>query len=56
MTKRYLVRYEKGAQKALKKIGKFQASILLAWIEKNLVGTEDPRQHGQGLVANKSGE
>lgn len=56
MTKRYLVRYEKGAQKALKKMDKFQASILLAWIEKNLVGTEDPRQHGKGLVANRSGE
>ncbi|MHC5268440.1 type II toxin-antitoxin system RelE family toxin [Enterococcus sp. LJL98] len=56
MTQHYLVRYEKGAQKALKKMDKFQASMILSWIEKNLVHTENPRQHGKGLVANRSGE
>ncbi|MDT2598689.1 type II toxin-antitoxin system RelE/ParE family toxin [Enterococcus hulanensis] len=56
MTKHYLVRYEKAAQKALKKMDRFQASMIISWIEKNLVGTDNPRQHGKGLVANRSGE
>lgn len=56
MTNKYLVRYEKRAQKTLKKMDKFQASMILSWIEKNLVDTDNPRQHGKGLVANRSGE
>lgn len=49
------VRYEKEAQKALKKMDKFQAKIILNWIEKNLVGCNDPYQQGKGLTADKSG-
>ena len=56
MTKDYLVRYEKAAQKALKEMDRFQASMIISWIEKNLVGTDNLRQHGKGLVANRSGE
>ena len=56
MTKHYLVRYEKAAQKVLKEVDRFQASMIISWIEKNLVGTDNPRQHGKGLVANRSGE
>ena len=52
---KYSVRYEKEAQKILKKMDKYQAKIILNWIEKNLVGTENPRIHGKGLTANKSG-
>lgn len=37
-------------------MGKHQASILMAWIKKNLVDTMDPRKHGKGLVGNRSGE
>ncbi|EJC3745780.1 type II toxin-antitoxin system RelE/ParE family toxin [Enterococcus faecium] len=51
----YQVRYEREAQKALKKMDKFQAKVILNWIEKNLVGTDDPRRYGKGLTANKSG-
>lgn len=51
----YQVRYEKEAQKALKKMDKFQARTILNWIEKNLLNTENPRQHGKGLVEDKSG-
>lgn len=52
----YTVRYEKNAQKALKKMDKHQARLLLSWISKNLEGTENPRAHGKGLVGNKSGQ
>ena len=51
----YQVRYEREAQRALKKMDKFQAKVILNWIEKNLVGTDNPRRHGKGLTANKSG-
>lgn len=53
---KYQVRFEKRAQKTLKKMDKHQASIIMAWIKKNLVDTTDPRTYGQGLTANRSGE
>ncbi|MBQ9887249.1 MAG: type II toxin-antitoxin system RelE/ParE family toxin [Lachnospiraceae bacterium] len=30
--------------------------MIKAWIEKNLVGTSDPRAHGKGLTSNRSGQ
>lgn len=50
----YQVRYEREAQKALKKMDKFQVKVILNWIEADFVGTEDPRRHGKGLTDNKS--
>ncbi|SFP68748.1 type II toxin-antitoxin system RelE family toxin [Salibacterium halotolerans] len=52
----YQVRFEKRAQKALKKMDKYQAGIIMAWIKKNLEGTAEPGVHGKGLTANRSGE
>lgn len=52
----YEVRFEKRAQKTLKIIDKHQAGMLMAWINKNLVGTTNPRAHGKGLAANRAGE
>jgi len=52
----YKVAFESNTQKTLKKIDRYQAQIILSWIKKNLVGTENPRQYGKGLVANHSGE
>ena len=52
----YRVRIDKSAQKFLKKMDKFSAGVILDWIEKNLEGSEDPRRHGKGLTANRSGE
>lgn len=53
---KYEVRFEKRAQKALKKIDKHQALIIMAWIKKNLVESTDPRRFGKGLTENQSGE
>jgi mRNA interferase RelE/StbE len=52
----YDVMYTKQAVKELKKIDVPTRAIILGWIEKNLVGCEDPRAKGKGLTANKSGE
>lgn len=35
---------------------RYTAAMLLGWIRKNLEGCEDPRQHGKGLTANRSGQ
>jgi len=52
----YEVRFEKRAQKILKKMDKHQAFMIMSWIKKNLVNTTNPRQFGKGLTGNKSGE
>ena len=52
----YHVEFSKAALKELKKMDKYNASMILGWVRKNLEGCEDPRQHGQGLTANRSGQ
>ena len=42
--------------KSFKTLDKQTQKIIKAWIEKNLVGCENPRIHGKGLTANKSGQ
>ena len=53
---RYSVEYTTQAVKALKKLDSQTRRLILAWIEKNLVGCENPRIHGKGLTSNRSGE
>lgn len=52
----YQVEYTEQAIKELRKIDKHTQFFILAWIEKNLVDCENPRQHGKGLTANRSGQ
>lgn len=42
--------------KSFKKLDRQIQRMMKAWIEKNLVQAEDPRQHGKGLAANRSGQ
>jgi len=49
----YDVQYSDSALKAIKKIDRYQAKIIISWIEKNLVGCKDPRFHGKPLVGDK---
>lgn len=51
---KYTVEYTDKAIKSLKKLDKSVLKMIKSWIEKNLVGTENPRQHGKGLTFNKS--
>lgn len=46
---KYKVIYEKKAIKSLSKIDKGQQAIILAWVEKNLVDTDDPKKYGRAL-------
>lgn len=52
----YIVEYTPQAIKDLKKLDKHTRKLILAWIEKNLVDSSNPRQHGKGLSANRSGQ
>lgn len=42
--------------KEFKKLDSYTKCMIKAWIEKNLIGCTDPRQHGKGLTANRSGQ
>ncbi len=53
---KYKVEFTKKALKDLKKLDKATASLILGWVRKNLDGCENPRAHGKGLTANRSGE
>ena len=52
----YKVEFTQRALKELKKIDRHTAALILGWIRKNLEGCENPRLHGKGLTANRSGE
>ena len=52
----YDVHYSENARKELRKIDRHQAKIILAWIEKNLIGCENPRRHGASLGYDRKGE
>ncbi len=53
---KYSVEYTPRAVKELKKLDKQTRALIFGWIEKNLVDCENPRQHGKGLTANRSGQ
>ena len=42
--------------KEFKKLDRYTQKMVKAWIEKNLVDCKDPRVHGKGLTANRSGQ
>ena len=52
----YHVQLTDTAKKQLKKMDRQTASMLLGWMRRNLEGCENPRQHGKGLSANRSGQ
>lgn len=53
---KYSVVYTPQAARELKKLDKPIRALVFGWIEKNLVGCDNPRQHGKGLTANRSGQ
>lgn len=42
--------------KEFKQLDKYTQQIIKSWIGKNLQNCENPRAHGKGLNANKSGQ
>ena len=52
----YHVEFTRQALKQLRKMDRFDAKIIIDWIERRLDGCADPRAWGKGLTANRSGE
>ncbi len=42
--------------KQFKKLDHYTKKLIKAWIDKNLKDCENPRVHGKGLTANRSGQ
>ena len=42
--------------KEFKKLDRYTQRMIKAWIEKNLEGCTNPRQHGKGLTVNRNGQ
>lgn len=53
---KYSVEFTDRALRDLKKLDRHTAALILGWIRKNLEGCENPRIHGKGLTANRSGQ
>lgn len=52
----YNIEYSDRAIKQIKKLDKQTQFLIKSWIDKNLIGTSNPRQHGKGLTSNRSGQ
>lgn len=39
-----------------RKLDRYTQRMIKSWIDRNLDGCEDPRRHGKGLTANRSGQ
>lgn len=52
----YKVLFSGRAKKQLEKLDKYTAALIIGWLEKNIENCTNPRQHGKGLVGNKSGQ
>lgn len=50
------IRYSDRARKQIKKLDRQTQALIKGWIDKNLIGTTNPRQHGKALTANRSGQ
>lgn len=56
MSKKYKVEYTPKAARQITKLDKIIRKLIFAWIDKNLQDCENPRIHGKGLTANRSGQ
>ena len=51
----YVVDYSITAVRALRKLDNKTAAIIYGWVEKNLMGCENPRVFGKALIGSKKG-
>jgi len=52
----YCVKATERFGREFKRLDRYTQRMIKAWIDKNLVGCENPRQHGKGLTANRSSQ
>jgi mRNA interferase RelE/StbE len=51
----YDVVYTEDARRALKKMDAVRSGTVISWIDKNLIGTDDPRRSGKALTGALTG-
>ncbi|MCT4634307.1 MAG: type II toxin-antitoxin system RelE/ParE family toxin [Firmicutes bacterium] len=51
---KYQVEFSQHALKQLKKLDKYTASIIISYVKKKLLNTDNPRQFGKALQGNHS--
>lgn len=52
----YRLEFTPDVKKQLKKMDKYQATLLTRWLYQNIDGTANPREHGKALSANRAGQ
>ena len=52
----YSVETTERFDREFKKLDKYTQRMIKAWVDKNLENCSDPRQHGEGLTANRKGQ
>ena len=52
----YAVETTERFDREFKKLDRYTQRMIKSWIDKDLVGCENPRMHGKGLTANRSGQ
>lgn len=53
---RYTIETTTRFDREFKKLDTYTQKMLKGWISKNLIGTDNPRQHGKALTVNKTGQ
>lgn len=53
---KYNIELSERFKKEFKKLDKFTQKMIRSWITKNLYDTEDPRNQGKALTANRKGQ
>lgn len=52
----FKIEYSDRARKQIRKLDKQTQFLIKGWIDKNLIGTTNPSQHGKALTANRNGQ
>ena len=53
---KYRVEVTPRFEKEFRKLDRYTQRMIKGWIDKNLLDCTNPRQHGKGLTANRSGQ
>jgi mRNA interferase RelE/StbE len=53
---RYRIETTERFDREFRKLDRYTQRMVKAWIDRNISETDDPRQHGKGLSANRRGQ
>ncbi len=52
----YRLEFTPDVQKQLRKMDRYQATLLTRWLYQHIDGTENPREQGKALTGNRQGQ